>query len=139
MQIPPSLVLGCNTQHGIGVLSDWVEEHMGYVPDFFDRGWSSNNSISSGYRDGEGYGFGDSYGLAHDGTDGRGYGDNYDYGHDDGNGNGGSCDAFPDGDGEGNGSCYGHGDGNGSGNSDVYDSDEDDYIGDVFDSYYGVH
>lgn len=41
MNIPPALVLGCNTQHGIGVLSDWIEEHMGFAPDFFDRGWAN--------------------------------------------------------------------------------------------------
>ena len=27
--VPPALVLGCNTPHGIGVLSDWIEERTG--------------------------------------------------------------------------------------------------------------
>ena len=35
--VPPALVLGCNTPHGIGVLSDWIEERTGHAPDFHER------------------------------------------------------------------------------------------------------
>lgn len=58
---PPALVLGCNTPHGINVLSDWIEEQTGYKPDFFDSGWTdgrlndNGNGIGNGNNDEYGY------------------------------------------------------------------------------------
>ena len=98
---PAALVLGCNTPHGLGVLSDWIEEQTGHAPDFHGPGWSDGKS---GFSDGGGYGHGmifdhgDGYGsgsLAHDGT---GYGDGGAYGR-------------AHGDGWGDGECYGSGHG----------------------------
>ena len=59
---PAALVLGCNTPHGIGVLSDWIEEQTGHAPDFVATGWSDGS--------GNGYGYGESYGNGY----GYGYG-----------------------------------------------------------------
>lgn len=102
MQIPPSLVLGCNTPHGLGVLSDWIEEQTGIAPDFIDTGWSDGYSIGIGNAIVAGYGCGYGYG---DG-DGDGYGDGFGYGY-------GYC--GHDGIGIGYGNEFG--DGSGSGNS----------------------
>lgn len=111
---PPALVLGCNTTHGIGVLSDWIEERTGVAPDFVDIGWgdSAFSSLNSGngrsnyghehcngvrylttlfaYGDGYGDGTGDGsvdrhgYGLSY----GDGYGDGTGYGASEGDGTG---------------------------------------------------
>ena len=47
--VPPALVLGCNTPHGIGVLSDWIEEQTGHAPDFAATGWSDGSGYGYGY------------------------------------------------------------------------------------------
>lgn len=69
MHIPPSLVLGCNTPHGIGVLSDWLEEQMGFAPDFIGHGWTTNQSdqifMREDYGDPDGDGFGHGYGYGY--------------------------------------------------------------------------
>ena len=57
---PAALVLGCNTPHGIGVLSDWIEERTGHPPDFEATGWS--DVAGDGYGYGYGYGYGSGYG-----------------------------------------------------------------------------
>ena len=89
IHIPTALVLGTNTLHGIGVLSDWIEEQTGFPLDFFDSSWNGdiyaanihsnknlNNNDSDGYGNGCNYGsnigYGNWYGHG-DGT-GRGYG-----------------------------------------------------------------
>lgn len=69
--IPVSLVLGCNTPHGISVLSDWIEEHAGFVPDFISTPWSDN------FYTWQNFGFGFGYGT--DSGDGRGHGNGYGY------------------------------------------------------------
>lgn len=95
---PAALVLGCNTPHGLGVLSDWIEEQTGHAPDFHDHGWSDGKS---GFSDGSGYGhgmifdIGDGFGAGELCNDGSGWGDG------------------PDGD--GNGMGWGDGYGNGDG------------------------
>lgn len=54
---PAALVLGCNTPHGIGVLSDWIEEQTGHAPDFHGAGWSEGRvNHENGIGDGRGYG-----------------------------------------------------------------------------------
>ena len=86
IHIPPALVLGCNTPHGIGVLSDWIEEQTGFPLDLDQSGWSDKNgigagygygrpNINSGYGNGCGYGFDRSYYC-----DGDGYGSGDCYG-----------------------------------------------------------
>lgn len=67
---PAALVLGCNTPHGIGVLSDWIEERTGHVPDFHGGGWSNDWSWGiptdgDGRDDGFGNGRGSGFGHGH--------------------------------------------------------------------------
>lgn len=107
---PPALVLGCNTPHGINVLSDWIEERTGHAPDFTMPNYPSTIlddrtiSIGNGYDYGYGFqgGGGEGYGY----VDGNGHGDgeNYGNGHGDGCGDG---DAYP--------IIYGIGEGDGQG------------------------
>lgn len=92
-QIPPALVLGCNTPHGVCVLSDWIEEQTGFVPDFSvtsgsdnfgcahtdgygggDHGFAVNFGDGYGDGDGDGYGYGTGYGFASREGDGFGEG-----------------------------------------------------------------
>lgn len=88
--VPPALVLGCNTPHGIGVLSDWIQEHTGVAPDFTSTAWSLGNK--PGFMDGNGSGYGrnNGYGFTFNTAancvtgNGRGYG----YGDDFGDGGG---------------------------------------------------
>lgn len=118
IHIPPALVLGCNTSHGICVLSDWIEEQTGHPPDFhqsgcvfdysfilinyFNSNYSGSNDINdinifcsrdgNGYGDGKQYGNGNGdgwgYGLDH-GGDGNDHGGwGYGYGYDYDNGYG---------------------------------------------------
>ena len=70
--VPPALVLGCNSPHGIGVLSDWIEEQTGHPPDFAATGWSDGDG--DGYGNGSGYGDGYGYGYGYGSGDGSGYG-----------------------------------------------------------------
>ena len=104
MMTPPALVLGCNTPHGINVLSDWIEEQTGYALNINDSGWSATNEFDFGNGHSDGYG-------NFDDDDGNGYGCLY--GHISGDGSG---------DGEDNihtfGNGYGCGYGNSSGNGD---------------------
>ena len=72
---PAALVLGCNTPHGIGVLSDWIEEQTGHAPDFAATGWSDGYGDGYGDGDGNGYGDGDGNGYGYGNGDGYGYGD----------------------------------------------------------------
>lgn len=104
MQTPPALVLGCNTPHGLSVLSDWIEEQTGVAPDFTSTTWS-NDQISGyilvnpyyGTITGNGRGDGHGYGSGRNGFgDGAHHGDRWGDGYGDG-----SYDAY--GDGEGNG------------------------------------
>lgn len=72
---PTALVLGCNTPHGVGVLSDWIEEQTGHAPDFHGGSWDCLSYMGA-YGGGLGYG-----------TDnGDGYGDGLHYGSYDGGG-----------------------------------------------------
>ena len=101
--IPTALILGCNTPHGINVLSDWIEEQTGHPPDFHQSGWS-NFSYDHGFAPGDsigkgcGYAYGDGFGY-HYGTG--------DYGPDRGNGYGCGCGDW-DGHGCGDGRGYGN-------------------------------
>lgn len=124
INIPPALVLGCNTQHGINVLSDWIEEQTGITPDFdglshdkyytylytYLHYWETNRGFESyGSTDGNGFGGGYNYSR---GIGGNGFGKGFGYGITpffyDVNQN--------DGDGHGDGSGYGYGDGSGDSN-----------------------
>ena len=77
--VPEALVLGCNSPHGIGVLSDWIEEQTGHPPDFAATGWSDGDGdgygYGSGYGSGSGYGYGSGYGSGYGYADGSGDGD----------------------------------------------------------------
>ena len=67
--VPPALVLGCNTPHGIGVLSDWIEERTGHAPDFHERltgGASDGAALVYQRRVSAGVRAGDSLRSAHD-------------------------------------------------------------------------
>lgn len=99
--IPTALVLGCNTPHGIGVLSDWIEEQTGHAPDFQQSGWSDgkygntkddNNGFGHGYGTNIGGGSGSSYfhGSGHycNRFFNDGFGDGHGYGHGEGRGYG---------------------------------------------------
>lgn len=106
--IPPALVLGCNTSHGIGVLSDWIEEQIGHAPDFSQSKWSDDlgDSTGNGYSSslaftstGAGNGIGYGCGFAY--SDGSGSG----YGYTLGNGTGCGYGLF-DGDGYGDGRVF---------------------------------
>lgn len=72
INIPIALILGCNTPHGVGVLSDWIEEQTGCAPDFYQSGWSEDNenvySVSCCYQ------FGDGNGTSYGYFCGHGYG-----------------------------------------------------------------
>lgn len=117
--IPPALVLGCNTPHGIGVLSDWIEERTGHAPDFTTMNYPSTILDDRTIDTGRGY----FYGIGH--ADGHGDGDDYGDGNGDGRGDG---DAYP--------YFYGDNDGGGQGcgteleepenANDEYDDDFDD-------------
>ena len=107
---PPALVRGCNTPHGINVLSDWIEEQTGHPFDVDQSGWDTiypyyfngtcmnyeNTSLGhTGFGDGckdkyggrawnrDGYGYGDGDGYGNSQGDGWGYGH---YGREDGSG-----------------------------------------------------
>lgn len=70
---PAALVLGCNTPHGIGVLSDWIGEQTGHAPDFHGAGWSEGKTFGNGGNAAnEGNGFGDGLGYGNGNGDGRG-------------------------------------------------------------------
>lgn len=98
INIPPALVLGCNTPHGINILSDYIEEQTGHTPDFHQAGWSEGNCLYGNY----GY----DYNISKcDGT-----GDGYGYGFNHGDGTGSGC----DGDAE-SGCDYGNSSGSGFG------------------------
>jgi len=97
---PAALVLGCNTPHGIGVLSDWIEEHTGHAPNFHGPGWSDGKS---GFSDG-----GEYHGMIFD--HGNGYGSGMRFKSPNGHGYG-HCYGHIDGDGWGDGHHYGNGDG----------------------------
>ncbi len=72
--VPPALVLGCNTPHGINVLSDWIEEQTGHALNINDSGWSASNEFDFSF----GNGHSDGYGIFEDGCgDGHGYGDQH--------------------------------------------------------------
>lgn len=100
---PAALVLGCNTLHGINVLSDWIEERTGHAPDFatllspsipndYQLG-SHGDGFYYGTGDGDGAGPGDGEGYGR--VDGDGSGDGYGYGGHRGDGNGiGNGEAF---------------------------------------------
>lgn len=113
INIQPALVLGCNTPHGINVLSDYIEEKTGHPLDFHQSNWSDGNDIKYGF--GSGFGYGDMFG--------GGYGDGHANENGDGNGGG-------KGDGIGNSTFYmyiyddkignGHGSGYGVANGDGY-------------------
>lgn len=104
---PPALVLGCNTPHGIGVLSDWIEEQIGYAPDFTLTGYGDGLGYSGidpgnglayvdnyAFLNGDGqgnayerYNFnGASFGRFHGASFGRSHGDGNGYGFGDGDG-----------------------------------------------------
>ena len=79
--VPPALVLGCNSPHGIGVLSDWIEEQTGHPPDFAATGWSDGDGYGYGSGSGYGYGNGDGDGDGYGYGDGYGSGSGYGYGY----------------------------------------------------------
>lgn len=122
---PPALVLGCNTPHGIGALSDWIEEQTGHAPDFTTPSAPTSTHdehtrhIGNGYE--HGYGGCDGIGEGCGYVDGNGHGDGEDYGDGCGDGHG---------DGRGFVNVYGHdsGDGEGAG-TEMQGPDEeyDDY------------
>lgn len=103
MFIPPALVLGCNTPHGLDVLSDWIQEHTGVAPDFVSASWSDRSVSNYGNGYGDSYADGVGNGYGHGGGSGYGYtnGYGYSFGHGDGYGYGTGC---------GDGSGYGYGD-----------------------------
>lgn len=103
MQLPPALVLGCNTPHGIGVLSDWIEEQTGFAPDFVSTNWDDFFIVSEATMSGNG--FGDGLCGSSDG-DGSGDGDFFSPGLEHGDGFG---DGAYTGDGHGNGQGAGDG------------------------------
>ena len=84
--IPPALVLGCNTPHGINVLSDYIEEQTGCTPDFTMTGWSDNNVGLNyyGYGDGDGYGYGNGNGSDNDYSSDSSNNNSYDSDNDNG-------------------------------------------------------
>lgn len=119
--VPPALVLGCNTPHGINVLSDWIEEQTGYAPDFnvlkHSAGYHYIYAYIYGVKCPESYTFMRHMGCGFVGNgDGNGVGDGFSYGYDgDGNGCGiGMGDGYGQGCGDGwyYGDRYGDGDGN---------------------------
>ena len=74
--VPPALVRGCNTPHGINVLSDWIEEQTGHQPDFHQSGWSE--TAFDGYKEFLTNTY-DSTGCEYGIDLGDGIGDGYDY------------------------------------------------------------
>lgn len=89
MQIPPALVLGCNTSHGINVLSDWIEEQTGVVPDFLSSGCSNGGDGQEDGNSGEHYDLGSRYNYAGNSYEyTRNYGYGVGYGNSYGNGRG---------------------------------------------------
>ena len=86
LNIPSALVLGCNTPHGINVLSDWIEEQTGYAPDLYQSGWDDSNERKS--NTGDGYGIGEQSGYGNGDTNyaGSGGGNGCGYGCTDGDG-----------------------------------------------------
>lgn len=101
IHIQPALVLGCNTPHGINILSDYIEEQTGHPLDFHQSGWS--DGIYSNTKDGSN-GFGYGYGTNLGGGSGSSYF----------HGSGHYCNRFFN-DGFGDGHGYGHGEGRGYG------------------------
>lgn len=111
---PPALVLGCNTPHGVGVLSDWIEEQTGHAPDFVTgfpvrniheqqpdrRGGGDGTGNGYGFEngDGSGDGSGDGWVMMYADFGASGFGDGYGYSGNDGTGSG-----IGDGNGLGNG------------------------------------
>lgn len=114
---PAALVLGCNTPHGVNVLSDWLEEQTGYSLDVLlsSSGWSAG-CVGSVGESGNGYGeCGRGDGFGGGGTDGTGHGTDHGYGNGFGTGAGmwryyGMIEGRP---GDGTGSGYGFQNGNG--------------------------
>ena len=104
INIPPALVLGCNTPHGIGVLSDFIQEQNGFPPELHESGWTDyhkyninyvDNSRDYGSINGHGYGYSNGDGDG-DGNHcfqecGDGCGWYVHYGNSCGNGNGCGC------------------------------------------------
>lgn len=121
MDIPPALVLGCNTPHGLGVISDWIEEQTGITPDFSVTRWADGNSYADSVNFGPGAGFcfgsGGGYGCGYGYSNGNGSGsgdDVFRYTHTDGDGYGfGYSFGLDIGRGMGSGSGYGAFDGSG--------------------------
>lgn len=119
--IPPALVLGCNTPHGIGVLSDYIEEQIGHPPDFNLTSLSNSLIFNCNYDynkiNGEGYGEGYAYNNGNGRGNGfiYGYGDFDDTGNGNGNGNGCGYNIHTT-----NGAYYGYGDSLGNGTGDAY-------------------
>lgn len=104
INIPSALVLGCNTPHGIGVLSDWIEEQTGFPLIVDQSGWSDNKYGQDGC--GNGCGYGDDYG------NGCGFGNIWIYGYGQYDGNGKGCAGYNSGrstTSSGNGVGYGYG------------------------------
>lgn len=109
MQIPPALMLGCNTPHSVGVLSDWIEEQTGQAPDFVSTGWSDYFCPFKRIGDGDGYGYLYAIAVSRSGDGhGSGYGDMYGDGSGFGNGT-----SSGNGYGDGDGWTYGDGFGGG--------------------------
>ena len=86
INIPPALVLGCNTPHGINVLADWIEEQTGHPFDLDQCGWSEMYCYNTGSSDGNGDGYG--YGYIYNSFSGGGSGYGYGYWYGDGCGYG---------------------------------------------------
>ena len=86
-QPPESLVIGCNNQIDVGVLSDWIEEQYGSPLDLDRSGWS--DGFDYGFGCGQnGYGYGNGYGYHRNLIIGDGHGDGDGYGNKNGNGYG---------------------------------------------------
>lgn len=121
---PPALVLGCNTPHGIGVLSDWIEEQTGHAPDFTTPNPptgtddASLGTVDLGYIYESGAMFGDGAGSAYGREDGFSDGDFTGYGNGDGSG-------------DGSGHPHWYGDGNGDGEGGGTDLQEEDFARNV--------
>ena len=117
IHIPPALVLGCNTLHGINVLSDYIQEQTGYSPEFHESGWTCDfYNVYPIQETGYGYGYG--FGI----YNGNGSGDGFGYGYGNFNGvgigigNGYGFANFSNNNSNGDGSGYGEDNGDGIGN-----------------------
>lgn len=111
IHVPAALVLGCNTPHGIGVLSDYIEEQTGHpiVIDGFNWVYIAaygNGCGYFGFNDGDGCGWGYGYFGCGDGYSvGNGNGDGIGYSKDYSSPTGGGIGDGWIGDGQGNGGC----------------------------------